>query len=204
MKTFTLAILSGAIAIAFGAPAFANTMSKADHKVAKDAIEAEYKSAHAACASLQPNPKDLCKAEAKGRENVAFAELEAKDQPSRKTRYEVRLAKAEAEYAVARERCNDQVGNAKDVCVKQAKATRVTAKADAKVQMETADANSVATEKSAQAHTQATEKITEVRKDAVSDKRDADLAVELQKCDALAGDAKSACTTSAKARYSKS
>ena len=42
------------------------------------------------------------------------------------------IAKAEAEYAVAKERCDDQAGNAKDVCVKEAKSAQTAAKANAR------------------------------------------------------------------------
>jgi hypothetical protein len=42
------------------------------------------------------------------------------------------MAKAEADYDVAKEKCDDQSGNAKDVCKKDAKAAFTSAKADAK------------------------------------------------------------------------
>lgn len=42
--------------------------------------------------------------------------------PTVKTHYDARIAKAEADYDVARERCDDLAGNKKDVCVKEAKA----------------------------------------------------------------------------------
>ena len=113
------------------------------------------------------------------------------------------VAKLTTEYAVAKERCDDQAGNAKDVCVKQAKSAQTAAKANAKVQMETAEATSTATEKTVKANTKANEKITEVRKDAAADKRDAEYAVAIEKCDALAGDAKSTCVGNAKATYGK-
>ena len=44
----------------------------------------------------------------------------------------------------------------------------------------------------------------DARKDAASDKRDANYAVAKEKCDALAGDAKNTCMSDAKARYGKS
>jgi hypothetical protein len=42
------------------------------------------------------------------------------------------VAKAEADYRVAKERCDDQAGNVKDVCLEEAKAAEAAAKADAK------------------------------------------------------------------------
>lgn len=93
----------------------------------------------------------------------------------------VLVAKAESSYAVAKERCDDLAGNPKDVCVKQAKAVKVKALADAKLGKQ----------------------IGEARKDAATDKRDADYKVAIEKCDALAGDAKSSCVASAKLSYGK-
>lgn len=43
--------------------------------------------------------------------------------------------KAGADYAVAREQCDDQAGNAKDVCVTEAKAAAGAAKAEATAAM---------------------------------------------------------------------
>jgi len=41
-------------------------------------IEAEYKAAREKCNSMKDNAKDICTAEAKGKQNVAKAELDAK------------------------------------------------------------------------------------------------------------------------------
>ena len=46
--------------------------------------------------------------------------------------------------------------------------------------------------------------IGEAKKDATEDKRDADYKVAAEKCDALAGDAKSSCIAAAKAKFGKS
>jgi hypothetical protein len=43
-----------------------------------------------------------------------------------------------------------------------------------------------------------------VRKDATQDKRDASYAASKERCDALAGDAKTQCINEAKARFGKS
>jgi hypothetical protein len=76
--------------------------------------------------------------------------------------------------------------------VKEAKATLTKAKADAKVDRVATDTNRDA------AATQAS-----ARKDAAEDKREADLKVALEKCDALAGTAKDSCVAAAKAQYGK-
>ena len=91
-------------------------------------------------------------------------------------------AKAKAAYAVAKERCDDKAGNAKDVCVKEAKAVETKALADAKMNKQ----------------------IGEAKKDDMQAKKDADYKVAVEKCDAMAGDAKSSCVSAAKVKFGKS
>jgi len=204
MNKLTITSIAAAIALAFSVGATGATMTKSDYKVAKDQISATYKSDKAACKAMTGNAKDICVEEAKGREKVGKAELEANFKPTDKSMYNVRLAKADAAYAVAKEKCDDAAGNAKDVCVKQAKAAYVTAKADAKVAVKTAEVTATAREKKAEVNTTVREKTAAVRKDAAADKRDAEYSVAKEKCDALSGDAKSNCIKDAKARYGQS
>jgi hypothetical protein len=196
-------VIALALSLAFSAGALAQGMSKNDYKAGKDRIAAEYKSAKAGCASLSGNPNDICMAEAKGREKVARAELDASYKPTVKSHYQARIAKAEAAYAVAKERCDDLAGNAKDVCVTEAKAAQTAAKADAKAQMKTSDANAVANEKSADARSKANDQAADARKEATQDKLDAQYEVAKQQCDTYAGSAKDLCLDQAKARFGK-
>jgi hypothetical protein len=204
MNKFNITAIAVAIGLAFSAGAMAQSMSKDEYKVHKDSIVAQYDSAKAGCDSFAGNAKDICMAEAKGKEKVAKAELEARNKPTQTTRYQARVARAEADFAVATEKCDDQAGNMKDVCVKEAKAAETAAKANAKAQMKTADANEIADEKSSDARAKANKKSADAREDAAADKRDADYAVAKEKCDAFASDAKNQCIASAKARYGKS
>ena len=141
MKKLTITATVAALSLAFSAAALADSQSKAEFKADKNSIQAEYKSAKAVCDQFKANAKDICVAEAKGKEDVALSELEAKYHPSPKASYNVLIAKAQADYSVAKQRCDDMSGNAKDVCVKEAKAALSAAKADAQAQMKTADAN---------------------------------------------------------------
>ena len=171
-----------AIGLAFSAGAMAQAMTKDEYKAGKDNIAANYKMAKDACTSMSGNANDICKAQASGKEKIAKAELNAKNKPSRDATYKVHVAKADADLAVAKEKCDDLSGNGKDVCVKQAKAEAVAVKADAKARMKTGDA----------------------RKSATDDKIDADYALAKEKCDAFAGDKKTACLSDAKSRFGKS
>jgi len=204
MKKFTLTAISAAFCLALSTGAISANMTKADYKVAKEEVTSKYKTEKAACKGMTGNAKDICIEEAKGHEKIAKAELEANYSPSDKHAYDVRVAKADAAYAVAKEKCDDLSGNAKDVCKKEAKAAYVTAKADAKAAVKTADANATAREKRADATVAARDKTVDARQDANADKRNAEYAVAKEKCDALAGDAKANCIKQAKARFGQS
>ena len=134
---------------------------------------------------------------------ISTADLDASYKPTAKTRYQARVAKAEANHAVARERCDDMAGNAKDVCVKEAKAVETGAKADAKAQMKTSDANVTAHEKSADAYGKADNQAADARKEAAQDKLAAQYEVAKQQCDMYAGAAKDVCLDRAKTRVGK-
>ena len=81
---------------------------------------------------MKDNAKDVCMKEAKGTENVAKAELEQGYKPSDSHARKVAEEKATMAYDVAKEKCDDQKGDAKSACVKQAKADHDKAKADMK------------------------------------------------------------------------
>jgi len=159
----------------------AASMSKADYNTAKTRISAEYKAERSACASQSANAKDICVEEASAKEKVARAELEYGYSAKPADQTKLKVAKAESAYAVAKEKCDDQAGNAKDVCVKEAKAVEVKALADAKMGQE----------------------IGEAKVDASEAKRDADYKVAVEKCDAMAGDAKASCLSTAKVSFGK-
>ena len=156
-------------------------MTKVEYKADKSRISADYKADKKACAAQSGNAKDICVKEAKGKEKVARAELENTYVATDKNRNKVLVAKAESAYAIAKEKCDDKSGNDKDVCVKEAKAVEVKALADAKM----------------------SKQVGAARKEGAADKRDADYKVAAEKCDAMAGDAKSSCMTSAKAKFGK-
>jgi hypothetical protein len=175
--------LLDALVIALAVPtiALAATMTSDQYSQAKQRAKQDYEAAIARCDSLSGNGKDVCKAEAKAAEKKAHAEAEAAYKNTDKARRDARIAVAEADYAVAKAKCDALKGNERDVCVKEAKAAEVKAKADAK----------------------ATEKVAAARQDAAEEKRDADYKVALEKCDGMSGAAKDACVANAKAKYAK-
>lgn len=203
MKTHNLQCLAFAVGVALASASFAQIMPESGYKAAREKIEADAHTSKTACASFSGNARDICVLEAKGKEKVARAELEASFKPSAKNRYKALVAKAEADFAVARERCDDLSGNAKDVCRKEAKAAEISAKADAKAQMKTSDAKDLARDKSDTARGEAKRKTSEARKDADTDKRDAQYEVAKEKCDIYSGSAKENCLNQAKVQFGK-
>jgi hypothetical protein len=167
-------------------------MSRDAYQAAKDKIEAQHKTERKACDALKANVKDLCQAEAKGKEKVAKAELDAQYKPGPRADEKVKLAKADADYDVAKEKCDDLQGNAKDVCKKDAKAAHASAKGQAK----TAAAASEKGRTSAAA--------ADERKDAAKDTADAQYAAAKERCDPMKGDAKDKCVAAAKKKFNKS
>jgi len=203
MNKLNITAIAAAIGLVFSAGVMAQNMSKEAYKAAEDRIAAEYTTDKAKCDPLSGNTKDICIAEAKGKEKVAKAELEARYEPTAKNHYKALVAKAEADYAVANEKCDDKLGNDKDICVKEAKAVKTRIEADAEAQLKTSEANKAASEKSTEAGVKARETGAEARQDAATDKRDADYAVAKEKCDSLASGAKERCVDEAKAKYAK-
>ena len=100
-------------------------ISRDEYKREKDQIEADAKAAKAKCKDLKDNAKDVCQAEAKANEKVAKKELDYKNKPTEKNRYEADKMKIEAAYEVAKEKCEDQKGAGEQAsCKKQAKADK--------------------------------------------------------------------------------
>lgn len=204
MNTFNIKTAVIAVALAFSAGALAEGISKTDYKAGQSRISVVYKAARDACSSFSDNTFDICDAKAKGNERVAKAELEASYKPTTKNLYDVSVARAEADYSVASQICDDRSGNTKDVCMKEAKAARTSAKADAMAQMKTAVANDAADEKTVEARNKAGDEAAAARKEATAVKLDADYTVAKEKCDTYADDAKDVCLDRAKIRFGKS
>lgn len=139
MNRITTRLTALALCTAFST-AGAEVLTEESYKARKDTITSQYKSDRLACDAMEGNQKDVCIAEAKGKEKATRAELEASYKPSPRAHYLAVAARAEADYAVAKERCDDLKGDAKKTCLKDAKATEDAVKKDAKAQSEAAGA----------------------------------------------------------------
>jgi len=203
MKT-KLIVAALASAFAFGTAFAANTtgISDSEYKAQKKALEDNYKTAKDRCKGMSGNAKDICQAEVKGEHEVAEKELTAAHKPTEKNQYDARVAKAEATYKVAKEKCDDLKGNDKDVCVKEAKANYAKAKGDAKVAKTTQkETNNPSVSTGGVSKTP--EKVADAKREATDDTKDAQYKVAKEKCDAMSGQSKDNCVAQAKLKYGK-
>lgn len=183
MKT-KLLILAASISCTFASASFA--MTKPEYTTQKDAITGTYKVSRDKCNSLKANAKDICVSEAKGVEKVAKAELEQAYKPSARHTEKLAMAKGDAAYDTAKEKCDDSSGNAKTVCRADAKAAHVKANEEARVVRVDAMAGSVK---------------QGMRNSATDDEKEADYKAATARCGAMIGAPKDACTADAKAKY---
>lgn len=176
LRYCSTAITIGAL---FVASAAFSTTTSVEYATAQAQVKSELKADLKLCGNLKENAKDVCKAQAKGRADVAraLAEYNYTGKPSDANALAV--AQAAATFAVATEFCDDKAGDAKSLCRTEAKAAYDKAVADAKM----------------------SDKVSAAVKTATQDKREADYSVAKAKCDSLAGDPQTACMNDAKARY---
>jgi len=191
-RHFVAVVIAGLFASGT-AMAQSQSMSREAYKTEKDRVEAEYKAARDRCAGLSGNAKDVCTVEVKGNEKVALAALDARRSGTEKAMHDARVARIDADYELAKERCDDLAGNAKDVCQKQAKSTHTRAMGDARV-----------ARKSNEVRSDAAEQTRDVRRDANQDTREAEYRLARERCDSLAGEAKNNCLAEARTRFGRS
>lgn len=132
MKLKPIAALLIAGGLAMAQPVLGAGMTREAYNAEKDRIDAAHKAERAKCDSLKDNAKDVCQAEAKAKQKTAKAEAEAQYRGTARAQTNAKIAKADADYDVAKEKCDDKSGDAKDACQNEAKATHSKAVADIK------------------------------------------------------------------------
>lgn len=132
MPSLTKHIASLAV-LSFSSWAFAQpAASPPAQPLSKQQIEQQHRLAMKKCNELRSTGKKICEAEADGKKSIAEAEARVAERNSPKTRMQLAETKADAEFEVAKARCEDQVGDARDTCRRNAKAARDKAKEQAK------------------------------------------------------------------------
>ena len=182
-----LAVLCAA---AFGAQA-AGTISKDTYKAQQVRIEAEYDAAQARCKPMKGNARDVCNEQVRGGRDIQIAELELQYKPTADNDEKLRIARAEASYAVQLQRCKSMDGNAKEVCRKDAKAVFAGARAEAKLQ------------KDVVAQTMRSESVVRERTEQQDRQAEAQFAAARERCEMLPGEGRENCLLDARKRFGK-
>lgn len=111
--------------------ALAQNVDRNAYKSAEDKAESDYKVAKDNCKSLKHNAKDICKEEAKVAQRRAELDATTQYQNTAKDVEHAKKKLADAEYDLAKERCDDMSGSAKSACKADAKAAHKNALASA-------------------------------------------------------------------------
>jgi len=179
MKLLIATLLATAAGATFAAPTFALNHDPATYRNATQKAAADYRDAIAKCDAMSGNGKDVCVAEAKLARTETEAKAMSKYSNSPASREKARTNLAEAEFTLAKARCDGKNGADKDECMNNAKSVRTAALADAK-----ADAKAGATASGA---TASGGLVT------TTDTRDPAKAAAVDKCAQGAADSKTGC-----------
>lgn len=104
--------------------ALAQNVDRNAYKAAEDKAESDYKVAKDNCKSLKHNAKDICKEEAKVAQRRAELDATMQYQNTAKDVEHAKKKLADAEYDLAKERCDDMSGSQKSACKADAKAAK--------------------------------------------------------------------------------
>jgi hyperosmotically inducible periplasmic protein len=124
MKKIVLLTLATAASASI---AFAQNTDTAAYKNAHNKAESDYKAAKKQCKALKDNAQDICEEEAKVARAKAERDAVAQYRNTPKDLDKANRKLADAEYDLAKERCDDLSGDAKDSCQNQARSAKATA-----------------------------------------------------------------------------
>ena len=190
MKTLIATLLATVAGACFAqAPTLGLNHDPATYRNATQKAATEYKAAVAKCDAMSGNNKDICMAEAKVARVRSENQAMAKYATSPKSREKALTNVADAEYALAKEKCDDKEGADKDSCMDNAKSVHTAALADAKADRTA----STATGASAAGATAAGGGLV-----TSTETRDAAKAAAVDKCAQMGADAKTGCLVETK------
>jgi len=187
-KSLLLAVLCFASAEA--AFAGGGGLSKDAYKAMDARIDATRKAALQACDNAKGNAKDLCRLAAKGKAKVAKAELDAEREPSPAADRAVKMAAAEADFDLAKQKCQDARAPAREACQARAEHERDAAERRAKIE------RVEATRRLQQA------KVASTRPAPAPASREEKYAAEKARC-GMMGEERDSCMADAKRRFGK-
>ncbi len=189
MKSLLATLLATAAGATFAAaPTAALNHDPATYRNVNQKAATEYKAVTAKCDAKSGNDKDVCMAEAKASRARTESEAIAKYNNSEKGRASARSKVAEAEYDVAKAKCDALSGADKDSCMDNAKSVRTAALAEAKTDVK-ADRDSASSAVGASGSAGLV---------ASTETKDPVKASAVAKCEQAAGGAKTGCLVDSK------
>jgi hypothetical protein len=186
---YRIAIVAAAAFV--GVAAHATPMSRDAYKAQEMRIEAEYDAAQARCKPLKGNARDVCNEQVRGVRDIQQAELALQYKPTADNDEKLRIAKAEAIYAVSLQKCKPLDGNAREICRKDAKAVFAGAKAEAKLQKDVV-AQQMRSDGIVRERTERDDKLAEAQFNAAR-----------ERCEMLPADGRDVCLQDARRRFGK-
>jgi hypothetical protein len=120
----TLMVSATAFGISAAVDSPRSLMSPVDYGAAKKAIEGDERAAISRCRDLDGREKDLCKAEARANERIRKAELEADYRGTVAAAADAKLARAKAQFEIAKVKCGAERGEGKLSCLRSARADK--------------------------------------------------------------------------------
>jgi hypothetical protein len=173
MNKLLTALALGMAEIGFAMAAAASSdEAKAAYYATADQAAADYRDAHARCETLDATVQKVCIEEAKLAQTRAKGTAEAQYKNTPQARQKAATDIANAEYAVAKAKCESNEAGDKNVCIRRANALRMVAIAEAK----------------------AGKRIPQATTETLEQKHDALKKVDMEKCDGLTGSGKERCT----------
>ena len=135
MKTLIATLLATAAGASFAAaPTAALNHDPATYRNLTQKAESEYRAAAAKCDARSGNDKDICMAEARLARTRTEADALSKYNNTAAGRARTRTNVADAEYDLAKAKCDAKSGADKDSCMDNAKSVHTAALADAKAE----------------------------------------------------------------------
>ena len=195
MKTLIATLLATAAGASFAAaPTAALNHDPATYRNLTQKAESEYRAATAKCDARSGNDKDICMAEARLARTRTEAAALSKYNNSATGRARARTNVADAEYDLAKAKCDAKSGADKDSCMDNAKSVHTAALADAKADRADATGNNAsrATGASGSGSTASGGLVTG------TDTRDPAKAAAVDKCAQMGADAKTGCLVETK------
>ena len=124
-------IIGGAATLSLNTTASPPDDAKVDYEVKVEAATIDHKQAREKCDEFAGNAKDVCLEEAKAALARTKALAEAAYENTPQARTEANMAIADADYAVAKAKCEAKDAAQKELCLKQAGSARSKAEAKA-------------------------------------------------------------------------